>query len=126
MLCFYHIYRELQREQVAAEEALRAPAASKDYSLKQGEKIRIKINTTRKSKATEDDDDREAEGGFDMPAKAKAANSGSGDADLLGFGSSSAPYVLPLDRRCTPLHQPLTRLVGVCSRQASTSSWETF
>lgn len=72
---------------MAAEEALRAPAASKNYSLKEGEKITIKINTTRKSKATAGDDggDDQFGGGFG----GKTSNSSSGDSDLLGFGNSS-------------------------------------
>ncbi|TMW62215.1 hypothetical protein Poli38472_009708 [Pythium oligandrum] len=72
--------KELMREQVAAEEALKAPAQSKDYSLKQGEKIRIKINTTRKVKDTTDDD-WESSGG--------SGKQSSGDSDLLGFSSGS-------------------------------------
>jgi hypothetical protein len=79
------VHRELQREQVAAEEAMRAPTASKNYSLKEGEKITIKINTTRKSKATAGDDGGDDQfGGF-----GGKTDSSSGDSDLLGFGNSS-------------------------------------
>ncbi|KAJ0412208.1 hypothetical protein ATCC90586_005821 [Pythium insidiosum] len=75
--------KELQREQVAAEESLK-PTASKDYSLKQGEKIRIKINTTRKAKDAGDDDDS-----WGSSSSGKASSGSSGDADLLGFSSGS-------------------------------------
>lgn len=87
------ICRELQREQIAAEESLKAPSATKDYSLKQGEKIKIKINTTRKSRDTGDDaggDD--AFGSSASPSSGKASssnNGGGGTADLLGFSSST-------------------------------------
>lgn len=57
------------------------PAVSKNYSLKEGEKITIKINTTRKSKGTAGDD-----GGEDQFGGGKTSSSG--DSDLLGFGSS--------------------------------------
>lgn len=80
--------RELQREQIAAEESLKAPSATKDYSLKQGEKIKIKINTTRKSRDTSDDAGDDAFSG-----KASSSNAGGGTADLLGFSSST--YVCP-------------------------------
>ncbi|GAB9470369.1 hypothetical protein Gpo141_00007616 [Globisporangium polare] len=86
--------KELQREQIAAEESLKAPSATKDYSLKQGEKIKIKINTTRKSRDTGDDaggDD--AFGSSASPSSGKASsnnNGGGGTADLLGFSSSTS------------------------------------
>uniref|UniRef100_K3X1F0 NECAP PHear domain-containing protein n=1 Tax=Globisporangium ultimum (strain ATCC 200006 / CBS 805.95 / DAOM BR144) TaxID=431595 RepID=K3X1F0_GLOUD len=75
--------KELQREQAAADEASKAPTVTKDYSLKQGEKITIKINSTRKTRDTTDDSSDSAFG-----ASSSKANSSSGDVDLLGFSST--------------------------------------
>lgn len=87
-----YLVRELQREQVAAEESLKAPGATKDYSLKQGEKIKIKINTTRKGRDTGDDASDDAFSGV-SPSSGKLSSSSGGTADLLGFSSST--YVFP-------------------------------
>ncbi|TYZ58907.1 hypothetical protein PybrP1_009511 [[Pythium] brassicae (nom. inval.)] len=76
--------KEMEREKVAAEEAAKAPASSKDYSLKQGEKITIKINTTRKSKDTGDDASGDSAFGG-SPSGGKINTNGGGTADLLGF-----------------------------------------
>lgn len=83
------ITRELQREQAAADEASKGPIVTKDYSLKQGEKIKIKINSTRKTRDTDETNDD----AFGTSSSSGKASSSSGNADLLGF--SSAPYVLP-------------------------------
>ncbi|GMF26994.1 unnamed protein product [Phytophthora fragariaefolia] len=61
-----------------------------DYSLKEGQTIRIKLNTKKKSadKAEEDDDDVDPFASS-SPKKASTSSS-SGEADLLGF-SNAAP-----------------------------------
>ncbi|KAF1315755.1 Adaptin earbinding coat-associated protein, partial [Globisporangium splendens] len=76
--------KELQREQAAADEATKGPTVTKDYSLKQGEKITIKINSARKTRDTTDKSSDSAFG-----ASSSKAISSSSDVDLLGF--SSAP-----------------------------------
>lgn len=92
-MCMGTLRRELQREQIAAEESLKAPSATKDYSLKQGEKIKIKINTTRKSRDTSDDADDDTSSG-----KASSSNAGGGTADLLGFSSSTYVSLVPMTK----------------------------
>lgn len=87
--CLVLFCRELQREQVAAQEALSGPVASKDYSLKQGEKITIKINRTRKGTDTSDADDGDADSFGSKPSSSAAG----GSADLLGFTNASSGYV---------------------------------
>lgn len=72
---------------------MRAPTVSKNYSLKEGEKITIKINTTRKSKATAGDDGGDDQFGSGFGGKASTTTGSGGDSDLLGFGNSST-YVL--------------------------------
>ncbi|RLN48766.1 hypothetical protein BBJ28_00012747 [Nothophytophthora sp. Chile5] len=69
---------------------LQSPAAAtpKDYSLKEGQTIRIKINSTRKSKDTAEAE--ESDGGSDPFAWSDAPKpTSSGDADLLGLSSST-------------------------------------
>ncbi|DAZ95776.1 TPA: hypothetical protein N0F65_010278 [Lagenidium giganteum] len=81
--------KELSREQAAAEESLRAPTVTKDYSLKQGDTIKIKINFKKKDKEEGQDDS-----GFDNdafnPVKSSSSSSSGGDMDLLGMSSSSS------------------------------------
>lgn len=108
--CLVTFCRELQREKVAAEEALSGPVVSKDYSLKQGEKITIKINRTRKGTDTNETDDGEADTFGTKPSAS------SGAADLLGSTASSG-YVT------TPLVAVLAISYLYCG---SGSGWETF
>lgn len=114
-------HRELQREQVAAEEALKAPTATKDYSLKQGEKIKIKINTTRKSRDTGDDGGDDS--GFGAsPSSGKASSSSGGTADLLGFSGSQYVSSLPLGLACNRAKRSIGRsLVRALTRVLSLS-----
>ncbi|KAK1929037.1 NECAP-like protein [Phytophthora citrophthora] len=86
--------KELRREQTQQQATTSAPPV--DYSLKEGQTIRIKLNTKKKDAAkAEDDDDMDPFGSTSSPKK--TSTSASGEADLLGFSSA-----------------------------ASTSSWETF
>lgn len=78
LIIFCLTCREIEREKVAADEAAKAPAVSKDYSLKQGEKIKIKINTTRKSKDTGDDVSSDSDFGGSPSGGSKSSSSNGG------------------------------------------------
>ncbi|KAG7395388.1 Adaptin ear-binding coat-associated protein 2 [Phytophthora boehmeriae] len=87
--------KELRREKTQQQSPV--AAAPVDYSLKEGQTIRIKLNTTRKSKNTDNEDDDGGSDSFAPSSSPKKASSG--EADLLGFSDSAG---------------------------ASTSNWETF
>ncbi|OQR90389.1 hypothetical protein ACHHYP_05560 [Achlya hypogyna] len=69
---------EVKREENAVAEAMSKPSVSKDYSLKEGQTIKIKLN--KKTKDTEP-----------APVQPLAASGASKNADLVGFSSFDSP-----------------------------------
>ncbi|KUF99345.1 hypothetical protein AM588_10008472 [Phytophthora nicotianae] len=79
--------KELKREKTQQETTTAAPPV--DYSLKEGQTIRIKLNTKKKDAVkAEEEDDMDPFGSTSSPKK--ASSSTTGDADLLGFSNSAA------------------------------------
>ncbi|KAL4128588.1 hypothetical protein KRP22_009491 [Phytophthora ramorum] len=88
--------KELTREKTQLQSSTSAPPV--DYSLKEGQTIRIKLNSKKKdADKAEEDDDVDPFGSSHSPKKASTSSGAGGEADLLGF-----------------------------SNAASTSNWETF
>ncbi|GMF14619.1 unnamed protein product [Phytophthora lilii] len=86
----------IQKEKTQLQTTTATPPV--DYSLKEGQTIRIKLNTKKKdAEKAEEDDDLDPFGSSSSPKKASSSSSAGGEADLLGF-----------------------------SNTASTSNWETF
>jgi hypothetical protein len=79
------LHRELKREKTQQQATTAAPPV--DYSLKEGQTIRIKLNTKKKA---EDDDDVDPFASSSSPKKASSTSGASGEADLLGFSSAGA------------------------------------
>ncbi|KAG7386484.1 Adaptin ear-binding coat-associated protein 2 [Phytophthora pseudosyringae] len=81
--------KELKREKTQQQSTTAAPPV--DYSLKEGQTIRIKLNTKKKDadKAEEGDDDMDPFGSTSSPKKASNAGA-SGEADLLGFSNTAS------------------------------------
>ncbi|EQC30600.1 hypothetical protein SDRG_11655 [Saprolegnia diclina VS20] len=92
---------EMKREENAIAEASSKPAVAVDYSLKQGQTIKIKLN-----KKTKEFDPSPSPAPVQPFAQASSSASGSKNADLLGFGAFDAP--------------------ASSTQQAAPSTWETF
>ncbi|KAE9009888.1 hypothetical protein PF005_g11496 [Phytophthora fragariae] len=76
--------KELKREKTQMQTTTSAPPV--DYSLKEGQTIRIKLNTKKKA---EEDDDVDPFASSNSPKKASNSTA-SGEADLLGFSSTAS------------------------------------
>ncbi|POM57550.1 Adaptin ear-binding coat-associated protein 1 NECAP-1 [Phytophthora palmivora] len=78
--------KELKREKTQMETTTTAPPV--DYSLKEGQTIRIKLNTKKKDADKVEDDDTDPFEASSSPKK--TSNSTGGEGDLLGFSNTAS------------------------------------
>ncbi|KAF1777239.1 NECAP-1, N-terminal [Phytophthora cactorum] len=83
--------KELKREKTQQESTTTAPPV--DYSLKEGQTIRIKLNTKKKDSAkAEEDDDMDPFESTSSPKKTSSSSTSGGEGDLLGFSNTAATW----------------------------------
>ncbi|KAJ8550317.1 hypothetical protein ON010_g10753 [Phytophthora cinnamomi] len=80
--------KELKREKTQMQTTTSAPPV--DYSLKEGQTIRIKLNTKKKDADKAEEDDDVDPFASSSSSKKASTSSASGEADLLGFSSTTS------------------------------------